>query len=308
MGQRSRSAPTDDWAQLRLLAGWPEQVTYELLRPIVLFGRSPAERAKETGAAERTLYRQADRFDRLGMQSLFAPAKVAKHHRISAGIRQHLLALKAQHPAFRVEELVQIGDIRFGRRLSHHTVKRILAEGPLPPVEQRRFPRYHAIPTPVERRLNRSADGIYMEGVLMRLRRRGRGLGQRLQRAAVAGLHLGGATRQPGEELGHLLLHLGLAAQAGVGGDLLARPGPDGLVGVAVGAVGRQAEHPQGEIGGRQLRAHRVAPVRRAVVPDHAQRPEMVGAQLPEERRAGRGRARPGQFHVLDRPGLQADR
>src|SRR5437870_4354368 len=73
--------------------------------------------------------------------------------------------------------------------------------------------------------LNRSADGIYMEGVLMRLRRRGRGLGQRLQRAAAAGLHLGGAARQPGEELGHLLLYFGLGAQAGVGGDLLARPG-----------------------------------------------------------------------------------
>lgn len=153
MGRRPQGVPTDDWAQLRLLATWPEQVAYELLRPVVLFGRSPAERAKETGAAERTLYRQADRFDRLGMQSLFAPAKVEKHHRIPEDIRQHLLTLKAQHPAFRVEELVQIGDIRFGRRLSHHTVKRILAEGPLPPVARRRFPPYHAIPTSAERRL-----------------------------------------------------------------------------------------------------------------------------------------------------------
>jgi hypothetical protein len=45
----------------------------------------------------------------------------------------------------------------------------------------------------------------------MRLGRRGRRLGQRLQRAAAAGLHLGGAAGHPGEELDHLLLHLPLA-------------------------------------------------------------------------------------------------
>ncbi|MDP9373819.1 MAG: helix-turn-helix domain-containing protein [Chloroflexota bacterium] len=153
MGKRQQVTPTDDWQQLRLLARWPEQVTYELLRPVVLFGRSPAERAKETGAAERTLYRQADRFDRLGMQSLFAPAKVEKHRRIEPEIRRHLLALKAEHPAFRVQESVDICSVRFGRRLSHHTVKRILAEDPPPPVARRRFPPYHDITAPAERRL-----------------------------------------------------------------------------------------------------------------------------------------------------------
>ncbi len=104
--KRQRTGPTDAWQQLTLLAKTPEQRSYELIRPIVLFGRTPAERAKETGAAERTLYRQADRFDQLGMQSLFTPAKVEKHRRIPAEIGQYLLALQAEHPAFRVEELV----------------------------------------------------------------------------------------------------------------------------------------------------------------------------------------------------------
>jgi len=62
--------PTDDWEQLRLLLEWPEQVVYELIRPVVLFGRTAAQRAQETGTAERTLRRKAQRFDAHGMASL----------------------------------------------------------------------------------------------------------------------------------------------------------------------------------------------------------------------------------------------
>ena len=36
---RPRRQPTDEWDQLRLLVSSPEQSTYELLRPIVLFGQ-----------------------------------------------------------------------------------------------------------------------------------------------------------------------------------------------------------------------------------------------------------------------------
>ena len=64
--QRQRIEPTDDWHQLELLARAPGQRGYELIRPVVLFGQSPAERAAETGAAERTLYRQVARFEQLG--------------------------------------------------------------------------------------------------------------------------------------------------------------------------------------------------------------------------------------------------
>jgi hypothetical protein len=44
--KRPRVEPTEDWAQLKLQLAWPEQVNYELIRPVVLFGFSPAERAK----------------------------------------------------------------------------------------------------------------------------------------------------------------------------------------------------------------------------------------------------------------------
>ncbi len=43
--------------------------------------------------------------------------------------------------------------MRFDRRLSHHTVKRILAEGPPATVSRRRYPPYHEMADPAERRL-----------------------------------------------------------------------------------------------------------------------------------------------------------
>ena len=77
--RRQRIEATDNWQQLRLLAQFPEQRQYELLRspPAVagtrLFGRSPAERVRQTGVPQRTLYRQVDRFGREGTASLFQP-------------------------------------------------------------------------------------------------------------------------------------------------------------------------------------------------------------------------------------------
>ena len=51
--------------QLALRVHTAGQRTYELLRPVVLFGHSPAECAAETGTAVRTLCRQVARFERL---------------------------------------------------------------------------------------------------------------------------------------------------------------------------------------------------------------------------------------------------
>ena len=93
MGTRHQIEPTDDWQQLDLLVRSPEQRTYEIIRPVVLFGRSPAERARQTGAPQRTLYRQAARFEREGMASLFGPPKVERHRTLPENIRRHILAL-----------------------------------------------------------------------------------------------------------------------------------------------------------------------------------------------------------------------
>ena len=66
MGERKRRRrvePTDDWEQLGLLCRWPEQLAYEELRPLVLFGLPVADRAEETGSSRRTLYRRVSRYE-----------------------------------------------------------------------------------------------------------------------------------------------------------------------------------------------------------------------------------------------------
>lgn len=73
MADRKRGLiePTDDWQQLQFQLDWPEQNRYELIRPVVVFGRSPVERSQQMGLSVRTIYRKVERFDQLGMQSLF---------------------------------------------------------------------------------------------------------------------------------------------------------------------------------------------------------------------------------------------
>jgi hypothetical protein len=69
--KRKRRERTHDWQEIQQAMLWPEQEVYERLRPIVLFGETAAERAKETGASPRTLHHQAKRFEQEGMASLF---------------------------------------------------------------------------------------------------------------------------------------------------------------------------------------------------------------------------------------------
>ena len=40
---------TEDWAQLKRHLKWPEQIIYELIRPVVIFGETAGERAHATG-------------------------------------------------------------------------------------------------------------------------------------------------------------------------------------------------------------------------------------------------------------------
>jgi hypothetical protein len=151
----SRRAATEEWQHVRLLLADPIQETDELLRPILLFGQAAAERARETGTAERTLQRKAARFAATGMRSLFdAPAPAAEDRRqLPREIRQAIVRLKAEYPPFSLRELATICRTRFRRPVSHHTVKQVLTTEPLPVDPPRRFQRYHAIPDPVPRRL-----------------------------------------------------------------------------------------------------------------------------------------------------------
>jgi len=155
MGKRIRGRrvePTDEWEQLRLLMRWPEQARYEEIRPLVLFGSSVAERAGEIGTSERTLYRRTDRFEQEGMESLFDTQR-ARRRKLPPSIRRLIVDLKVEHPPMGLGEIANVCYVCSGRRPSKHTVKRVLAEEPMPLRMVRRFDPYHEIPQPRERRM-----------------------------------------------------------------------------------------------------------------------------------------------------------
>ncbi len=163
---RPRQDPTDEWDQLRLLVTSPEQRTYEVLRPIVLFGQPILVRARETGMPERTLRRKVARFDAGGMRSLFDLEALASsdtsRRTLPPELRRAIAELKAECPAFGLREIAVICRHRFDRSISHHTVRSVLAsDAPIirPP---RRFRRYHEIPDPIERR--RAVVTLYLDG------------------------------------------------------------------------------------------------------------------------------------------------
>ena len=152
--RRRRVEPTDEWEQIELLCAWPEQRDYELIRPLVLFGGPASERAADTGAAsERTLRRKAVRFEAEGMESLFG-SEAAKRRRLPPGVRRLILDLKVEYPGFNPNEISRVCYVRFGRRPARKTVRRVLAQEPVPLRFVRRFPPYHEIP---ERRDARTA-------------------------------------------------------------------------------------------------------------------------------------------------------
>ncbi len=158
MAKRKRAVHerTDDWAQLRRLLKWPDQVVYELIRPVVVFGETAGERAQATGASERTIDRQADRFDERGMLGLLpAPRREpAEDPRgLPPPMRQRIVDLRAEVPGMSLHEIADVCETQFGRRPSHHTVKKVLATGPAPSRTTRRFPSYAQTSDPIQRRL-----------------------------------------------------------------------------------------------------------------------------------------------------------
>ena len=112
---RRRCQPTDESDQLRLLVASPAQETYELLRPVVLFGQTARSRAREAGVPERSLRRKVARFEARGMRSLFegepdpAPAPRSDDRRVlPAAVRRAIVELKAEYPPLGLREIARI--------------------------------------------------------------------------------------------------------------------------------------------------------------------------------------------------------
>ena len=141
-----RQEPTHAWEQIRPKLTDPVQMTYEIIRPVILWGETPKERAAETGMSMRTIYYKSNLFDQAGMASLLPPEPppvVPKQDKrtLPPDIRQEIVNLHAEYPAFRPHELTTICFVKFGRKPSPQTIKLILASGPKPSRE-RRFQRF----------------------------------------------------------------------------------------------------------------------------------------------------------------------
>lgn len=152
-----RREPTHDWQQIRPLLKDPAQLTYEIIRPVILWGIAPKERAAETGMPRSTIYYRANLFDQAGMASLL-PAeppvperKKPDRRTLPPPMRQAIVDVYAAYPPLSLREIATICYARFGRRPSPRTIKLVLADGPKPSINARHT-RYADIPEPVQRR------------------------------------------------------------------------------------------------------------------------------------------------------------
>jgi putative transposase len=159
--RRVESAEELRWEQLELLCAWNEQVEYERIRPLVLFGEPAAERAVETGTSKRTLQRRVSGFEREGMGSLFGSSP-AKRRVLPASLRRLILDLKAEHPALNNNEISNICYVFSGRKPDVRTIGNVLDEEPIPLKAFRRFDPYHEIPDAAERR--KAVIALHYEG------------------------------------------------------------------------------------------------------------------------------------------------
>ena len=139
-----RREPTHDWQHLRPLLKDPMQLTYEIIRPVILGWETPKERSAETGMPQRTIYYKASLFDQAGMASLLPPepppaAPKLDKRSLPPPMRQAIVDLKVEYPSFTFHEIATICYAQFGRRPSPHTIQLILASGPKPSRPTRRY-------------------------------------------------------------------------------------------------------------------------------------------------------------------------
>ncbi|HEY6541279.1 MAG TPA: DDE-type integrase/transposase/recombinase, partial [Ktedonobacteraceae bacterium] len=162
-----RREPSHEWQQIQPLLKDPAQIQYEIIRPVVLWGQTPQERGAETGVSPRTIYYRANLFDQAGMASLLPAAPLPEIPRqdkraLPPDMRQEIVDLHMQYPAFRPHELATICFVKFNRKPAPATIKLILASGPTPSTTERRYPRYADIEDGAERRrtiIRLHADG-----------------------------------------------------------------------------------------------------------------------------------------------------
>jgi transposase InsO family protein len=120
----------EDFTQYQLQLIDPIQYDYEVIRPIVLFAETIAERSRQTGLERTTIGDKARRFIQNGMLGLVdqrAGHAGRKGHRYPEAVAAYMLYVKHLYPPIHDRELVRIVQRKFGYKTNHHTVKAFLA-------------------------------------------------------------------------------------------------------------------------------------------------------------------------------------
>jgi putative transposase len=119
----------EDFDQIRMQFVDPLQYAYELIRPIVLFGETAAERSRQTGVDRTVIGDKARRFVSDGMSALAAgrtqPAS-GEGPIYPEAIAGYILYLKQLYPPIHLREIERILARKFGYQTNHHTLKRFL--------------------------------------------------------------------------------------------------------------------------------------------------------------------------------------
>ena len=111
------------------------QHDYDVIRPIVLFAETIAERSRQTRVERTVVGDKARRFVREGMLGLVdqrAGQAGRKGHVYPDAVAAYMLYVKQLYPPIHDREVVRIVARKCGCKTKHHTVKRFFERHALP--------------------------------------------------------------------------------------------------------------------------------------------------------------------------------
>jgi hypothetical protein len=120
----------EEFEQIRLHFVDPIQHDYEVIRPIVLFGDTAAERSRQTGVERTVVGDKARRFVLDGMEGLRdqrTQARDSQDPGYPEAIAGYIVYVKQLYPPIHLREIERILLRKFGFKTNHHTLKRFLA-------------------------------------------------------------------------------------------------------------------------------------------------------------------------------------
>lgn len=120
----------EEFARIQLHFIDPTQRDYEIIRPIVLFGETAAERSRQTRVERTVVGDKARRFVLGGMAALQDQRTQGRDPQepvYPEAIAGDIVYLKQLYPPIHLREIERILLRKFGYRTNHHTLKRFLA-------------------------------------------------------------------------------------------------------------------------------------------------------------------------------------